>query len=629
MYIRRVDKQNKKTSKWYSTFKVVECIQSKKGPRQRVLLNLGSHFSVLKSEWKELCRLIESCLSKQHSFLSSSDELQIRAEDIAHKMLQKASNEESRAKQEVTPEEAVQHSKESLVSIKPDSMEILDSKTLGCESIGLSMLEAFGLDKKLQQEGFSKRDQALIIGNIIGRLVKPGSDRSTLEWLQRRSACGELLDFNYLDTSLNRFYESTDKLLEKKNEIERFLYSQAKKQFKLDDSIVLYDLTNSFFESGAKHNKRAKRGRSKEKRSDAPLVSIGLVLTADGFCKRSEFFDGNVSEPSTLESVLDKLSSPQKQIEKPTVILDAGIATKKNLEWLNEHGYKYIVVSRQPSDMPEEGESVSLRKESDQLDKSKPAVWGKLVKDIQSKEARLYCYSEGRAAKEQSIKTLFQERFETDLQKLADGLNKKRTIKQYEKVLARIGRLQEKYKRISHLYEVKVQTDDQKDKATSISWTLNKEKDASKLTGVYCLRSNRLDITAPKLWQTYTLLTEVEAAFRCLKTELAIRPIYHQKTERCDGHMFIALIAYQMANAIRYKLKQHGITWSWSKIRQVMSSQIRATVSFEQGNGDRLFIRKTSKPKSDVASIYEALGYKKQRGKTVQYHKCSDRMGTG
>ncbi len=184
--------------------------------------------------------------------------------------------------------------------------------------------------------------RAAIVGNVIGRMAQPGSELATWNWLQTQSALGELLDVDFDSFSHMRLYRASDRLLRHRAALEEHLFSAVHTLFALATTVTLYDLTNTFFEGDAAGNPKAQRGRSKEKRSDCPLVTLGLVLDGSGFVRRSRTFAGNVSEGSTLAEMLAGLAAPAGAL----VIMDAGIATAANLAWLVAQRYRYLVVRR-------------------------------------------------------------------------------------------------------------------------------------------------------------------------------------------------------------------------------------------------------------------------------------------
>ena len=223
-------------------------------------------------------------------------------------------------------------------------------------------------------------------------------------------------------------------------------------------------------------------------------------------------------------------------------------------------------------------------------------------------EARLYCYFEQRKAKEEAINKRFADRIEVGLQKIADGLAKPHGTKKQDKVLERIGRLKEKNSGIGQHYQIDLSLDETGTTVTGITWE-QKPQEGSRMThpGVYCLRTNELDWDEVTLWQAYTMLTDLEAVFRSLKSELGLRPVYHHKEERADGHLFITVLAYQAVQVIRRKLKSCNINDSWSSLRKIFSNQRRVTATFKQKDDRTLHVRKTTIAEPKLRKLYNAL----------------------
>ena len=216
------------------------------------------------------------------------------------------------------------------------------------------------------------------------------------------------------------------------------------------------------------------------------------------------------------------------------------------------------------------------------------------------------------------MKQRVSSRLEAELEHLAAGLHKPRRLKSAEKVCEKIGRLRQKYSRASRYYDITIETDEGKKKATAIHYERiePKAEDPNAHPGVYCLRSNQMQWDEQKLWSTYTMLTDLEAVFRSLKSELGMRPVYHQKTHRVEGHIFITLLAYNLVHQVRCKLKAQGIHDSWDKIRTAMSTQVRVTTSMRGETGKQIHIRKSCRPSADQQKLLQALGLPSLPGKT-------------
>jgi transposase len=329
------------------------------------------------------------------------------------------------------------------------------------------------------------------------------------------------------------------------------------------------------------------------------LVTLGLVLDASGFVRRSRMFAGNAAEGSTLQGMLKGLATPPGAL----VIMDAGIATEANIVWLKEQGYHYLVVSRERARQFDPDQAI------DTLTASNETIRLQRVMNDDSTEVRLYCHSSGRETKETAITARFVTSFETGLAKLAAGLDKPRAQKKLADIQQRIGRLKEKSRGIGQHYEIAVTPDETGTNAASITWTKT-PVEGSMLThpGVYCLRSNEITWDAEKLWHTYTMLTDLEAVFRGLKSELGLRPVFHHKEDRTEGHLFITVLAYQLVQTIRRKLEAAGEPMSWTRLREILSVQQRITATFQQRGGRTLHVRKTTTAEPALHRIYDALG---------------------
>ena len=184
---------------------------------------------------------------------------------------------------------------------------------------------------------------------------------------------------------------------------------------------------------------------------------------------------------------------------------------------------------------------------------------------------------------------------------------KRNSTREYEKVLQKIGRLKEHYKSVAFMYAIEVIADKDKKNATQITYQKKEEQLKNKQSGIYCLTSNRTDLSASELWNTYTMLTDLESAFRSMKSELGMRPVYHQLEHRIDGHLFLSILAYHLLHTIRYQLKQENLHHSWDSIRNIVSTQVRVTTSMDLKDGGVVRIRKTSMATPDQAEIYRAL----------------------
>jgi transposase len=587
MYIRQTKTSSATSGDAYFTFRLVASKRVGGKVRQQTLLNLGRTFSLPREQWPVLCSRIEQIISGQMSLTSISTAIEALAQRYAARLVAD-SGPVSAPKDTSTP---VYH------EVDVDSLELVRPRSIGVEHVGLAALGWLELPRILEEVGFNGKQQAAVIGNVIGRMAAPASELVTWGWLRERSGLGELLDVDFEAMPLMSLYRASDLLVRHRQSIEVALFSRINDLFSLPTTVTLFDLTNTYFEGEMAGNSKAQRGHSKEKRSDCPLVTLGLVLDGSGFVRRSRMFDGNVAEASTLEEMLQGLDAPAGAL----VIMDRGIATEANISWLIEHHYRYLVVSRERTRQFDSAQSVDVTTAFDQT------VHLQRVVSDDGLEVRLYCHSEARQEKETAMTDRLVQIFENGLAKLAAGLLKPRGEKNRDKLLQRIGRLQEKSHGIGRHYHIELTPADGP-LVTGITWT-RVPIDGTQLThpGVYCLRTNELHWDEATLWQTYTQLTDLEAVFRSLKSELGLRPVYHHKEDRADGHLFITVLAYQAVQVLRRKLKLQGINDSWLSLREIFSGQQRVTATFAQKDGRTLHVRKATLAESKLQSLYKAL----------------------
>jgi transposase len=608
----RASIQKKKTQIEYKTFKLVESFRTERGPRQRTVLNLGVDFDLPEAQWKDLANRIEEIITRQEPIFTYAPEVERLARKYVRRIIKRGGSDVVyliRAGKLAADRESEYSPDYQVVDV--NSTEHEEPRCVGAEHVVLETIRKLGLDEKLSEMGFSRPWRDVAISVIAGRLINPCSELEIHWWLRYKSAIDELMGTDFSLLPQDRVYRVSDKLLKGRDELEDYLSCKEKTLFNLQETIVLYDLTNTFFEGTGKLNKKAKFGPSKEKRNDCPLVTLGLVLDGDGFPKRSRVFEGNVSEGKTLEKMLLGLEKEPSLI-KPLIIVDAGIATEDNLKWLRENHYDYLAVSRRRKrDIPEELASrmVTVKEDKQSL------VRAVLQSDEKTKEVEVWCHSTQKEKKEEGIKNLFRQRFEEGIKKIEAGLTKKNGIKVYEKVIERIGRLKERYSRTARHFEIAVQKNG-KDQVTSLSWSL--KEGLEKTDGVYCLRTNRQGVDEQELWDFYNTIRDVEDAFRCMKSDLGFRPIRHHIERRSDGHLFITVLAYHILHAIRFKLRMKGIHDSWSKIRERLSMHTRTSTTQKREDGKVIHIRKSSRPEPHQKVIYDALNIASVPGRTVK-----------
>jgi transposase len=602
MFIKKALKTDSKSGRTYYAYHLVESIRTEKGPRQRTLLYMGSEIDLPEGEHKMLAKCIEEIISNQISLLPYPDKIERLAKVYASQVIRHLSTPIEAQKINKTEEPPADY-----VSINTHSIETSEPRTVGTEHLLLQMAKQLDLPKQLQKLGLSPTDISIALGSIVARATSPDSEQATYKWLRNHSGVGELLDFDFNKISVHKLYKISDKLLKHKEALELYLEGVETKFHSYKSTIALYDLTNTYMDGQAKSNPKARHGVSKEKRSDCPLVTMGLVMNEHGFLNRTSILPGNASEPKTLKEMIENLSVHQS-LFKPTILLDAGIATEENLTWLRANGYTYVVSARQNAPSKElEGELIPVGD-------LQGLVKAALIKNTDNnvEENWLYCESEAKAAVATEMKQSFKKRFEDDLTRVSESLLKPKGRKNFVKVVERVGRLKEKHKNISGCYEVNVLASDDGTKATAIEWKRIDEKICEKLTGGYFLRTNLVEMGVKELWQLYNTLRGVEDAFRFMKSALGLRPVYHQKERRVDGHIWITILAYHLIQNCLYQLNKNGINYHWQTVRKILLSRSRVTVRAQTKEGKTFYHRSSTQTEGEQKEIYRALGISSQ-----------------
>ncbi len=331
------------------------------------------------------------------------------------------------------------------------------------------------------------------------------------------------------------------------------------------------------------------------------------MLDGSGFVSRSRVFAGNVREHTAPQGMLEGPDAPADAL----VVMDRGIATEAQVAWLRESGYRYPVVSRKRKREFDAAAAVPLATASGHtlhLDR-------RVCED--TAEVRLNCYSEERARKERAMVGRLCARYEAALTKLAEGLSKPRARRKPGQTDERIGRLKAKHRRVAGYYQLDLTV--KGGRVASVAFTRDPAKGSmADLPGVYCLRTNLMDWDAERLWKTYVTLTDLEAVFRCLKSELGLRPIHHRVPRRTEGHLFIAVLAYQLVRIVRTRLRENGLNRSWSALRNRLASRCRVTATFRCADGRTLHLRKATAPEPHQKPIYDALGIHPDAGGFVK-----------
>jgi len=495
---------------------------------------------------------------------------------------------------------------DDLDTVKLNTLKNKNIREVGAESLCYQALCQLKIDHYLQSRGWDDEQIKLAQTHIISRAVYPASEYKTVSWIKENSAVCELTGYDPERLTKDKLYEISKKLYQEKSGLENHLSRCTNELFNLQDKIILYDLTNTYFEGRMKDSQIAKFGRSKEKRSDAKLIVLAVIINAEGFLKYSDIFEGNTSDCSTLKTVITKLNQRAGySSQKPIIVMDAGIATEANILFLKQEKYDYLCVSR--SNLKNYKADTGSRPVQI-YDKKNQPIELLNVRVENDTDNYLWVKSEAKALKESSMNDQFSQRFEEGLRAIQKGISSKGGTKKTDKVWERIGRLKEKYSSTHQYYEITV-SDNGKGTATKLVFEKKAGATIDDKAGIYFLRTSLNGKEEQTLWMIYNLIREIEYTFRVLKTDLDLRPIYHKTDDSSMAHLHLGLLAYWLVSTIRYQLKLQGINHSWSEIVRIMNTQKMVTTTIENDKGQTIQIRQCSEPTEDVRQICIKLKY--------------------
>ncbi len=631
MFVRETNTVNKKTGRTYTKHTLVESYRSEKGPRQRTIMQLGE-LALEKKHWPALVNELESRLSGTvNDQLSIIEERKTKKEIELEKKLRAIADEAINGyfTSPLEHENRVDRSNErQFTSVDLDGATTSYSRTLGPELVGHQVWEQLRLPRILGKCGFSSTERSLAEAVVLGRLIKPGSDLSTWNWLVTQTALVELTEAPLAKVGKHGIYSIADRLLEHKTEIENHLLQREKALFPNRKTLYLLDLTNFYMEGQCAGNDLAFRGKSKEKRSDCPLVSLALIVDSEGLPVVSRVYEGNVSEPSTLKEILCEMGCLEKngQMElpncRPTLVMDRGIATSDNLALMRENCFPHIIIERGPRHKEYTDVFANYTETFRRIGgKGRKDVWVLKVDGPDEDTCRVLRVSEGREAKEKAIAEGWIHRAAADLKQFQTSI-RKGSIKKIDKVHQRLGRIKGRYAGFGKRFAADLVLADDGKTAEDLIWekieTDAVDDESGLLYGCYVIETSYAEKRADDIWHLYMTLTRVESAFRSLKTDLGTRPIYHQIADRTKGHLFISVLAYHLLINIEYRLSRQDDNRGWKTIRDVLRTHQRTTIVLLGEDRNIHHIRHSGQVEPQHRDIYEKLTIKNMLS-TIHY----------
>jgi transposase len=593
MYLRQAKRQYK--GKTYTNYVLVESVRTPKGPRQKTVCSLGDLSPRPREDWLKLVRKVEAALSSQDEMFEAKDDPEVQ--EIVAKVEAKRGQDSAAAP-----------SASNLISVDPAEVKTERHRAAGAVHVGHQFWQRLGLDQILADLGLDQRSQKLSCAMALNRLIAPASEHAMPAWF-RTTALEDILGLDLEDHGEDWLYRQMDKLEPHRHKIEQALVARERSLFNLDPKVYLYDVTSTYFEGQALANPKAKLGYSRDKRSDCKQVLIGLALGREGFPLGHEIFAGNRQDRSTLDEMLNRLQANLGLKKGATVVVDRGMAYEQNLEEITSRGLHYLVAMRQSerdawlNDFADDTDFAEVHRTNSPLNPGQRKSVVKVKSQRQGDHTFVLCHSSGRVEKDRAIRTQQEARLKADLERLKARIDKGKLVKPV-KIGEAIGRLRERYPRVAPGWQIDYDADS---KTLSIELDQPRYDRIAALDGCYLLKTDRSDLSADEIWRCYSLLTQVESAFRCLKSPLAERPIFHHLERRVDTHIFLALLAYHLVTAIETTLRRKGCHHSWASLRQTLSSHQIATIVLPTTQEATLRIRRCSTAEPEHREIYRLL----------------------
>jgi transposase len=575
--------QRSKDGKGHTYWSLVETVRTADGPRQRRLCYLGELNSSAQARWLKTVEVFnEQGESTQLKLFPSEVEPPANDPQVARVLLNRVRLERSRQ--------------------------------FGASFLGLELWKRLELDRFFEQAVDDKtadvpwsRVAAVL---AINRLCAPASELAIEERWYPSTALDDLLGIEEGKINDTRLYRCLDRILPHKTKLEQHLKQRYGELFGAEFDVLLYDLTSTYVEGAAENNPMMRRGYSRDHRPDCEQMVIALIVNQEGFPFSYETFDGNRADVSTMETILRMVERKYGKARRIWV-MDRGIVSEANLEAIRKRGGQYLVGT--PRSQMKQFEAELLKDDWKQV---RPEVEVKQAKLPQGEETYILCRTAGRKEKEKAIRQRFSSQMEDALRRLSKAITTGR-LKDRNKMERRLGRIQANHPSVNDLYEVTLRSTPE---GVRLFWEMKKDgKTWRELReGSYILRTNLQAETAEELWSKYMQLTEAEASFRALKSELSIRPLFHQLEPRVKAHVMVAFIGYALWVTLKRLLQakrrviaaeQHtNPDLSPARALALLSTVHSADIVLPTTDGRELRLRRVTEPDTEQKKLLHLLG---------------------
>jgi len=494
------------------------------------------------------------------------------------------------------------------VPVRLKGIRIERSRQFGDVYLALALGRGLGLEALCERllpagkERIAWSKMATVL--VAARFCEPSSELHIAEDWYRRTALGDLLQLGDEEVNKDRLYRGLDHLLAHKTELEGHLSKRCGELFAVQNEVLLYDVTSTYFEGEAAANPQAQRGYSRDHRPDCKQVLIALVVTFDGFPLGYEIFTGNTHDSKTLQTIVATMEARHGVVGR-IWIGDRGMASAANLAWLRETGRRYILGAPKSE----------LKKFAAEL--AQPAGWRTVQEGVEVKLARhpetsetvILCRSADRRSKEHAMHDKFSRRIETALERLAGRIAASKKPLDPAAVNRQIGRILEQNQRAAARFTITLEPDGSPTGfKLAVSHNAAFDDWAALSEGAYVLRSNIDDWSNEQLWKAYIQLTQAEAAFRIQKDQLNVRPIWHQREDRVQAHILVCFLAFVLWKSLEMWQSSAGLGNSPRTIIEEFSRIQSHDVVLPTATHGQIRLRCVTQPDAAQAALIDRLG---------------------
>jgi transposase len=580
MFIKRCTRR--KNGKQHTYWQLVESYRTARGPRHRTVAYLGELNPCEKKGWARLADQLDGYAARkaqQQMLLFETSRDDVNSQPVPDS-----------------------------IEIDLRSVRVTNTRDFGDVFLALTLWNTLGLDDffanalEIGREDVPWALMACIL--TVARFVEPNSELHVEDTWYRRTALSSMLGVHVEKVNDSRLYRTLDKVLPLKQQIEQHLKQRVGELFTQDFDLLLYDVTSTYFEGQARANPQAQRGHSRDHRSDCKQVCIGLVVTRDGFPLAYEVFAGNRSDVTTVEAMVLEMEAKYGQANRIWV-MDRGMVSEDNLAFIRSRKGFYLVGT--PRRMLKSFEQHLLDQDWTEVQEG---IDVKLVRSPESEETFVLCRSQDRRLKEQAMHQKFADRIERGLRNIEKDLLRARTPRDRAKLERRIGRLFGHNSRAAGCFKADLIEDPSLAGGYRLQWS---KQEAwlvwSQLSeGCYLLRTNLEDQSPEDLWKTYIQLTDVEAVFRTEKADLKIRPIWHQREHRVQGHILFSFLAYALWKAFQIWMERSGLGRGVRTVQEELARIKSTDVHLGTSAGKQIQISCVTQPDAAQRALLDRLG---------------------